>query len=302
MRKKRIALLGMHLESNDFAPVSDEAVFRTLCYMEGEEILNDLKHANPSLPAEIGAFVKAMTDLGEDWQAVPILVTAAEPGGPVEHGFFERTKAEMARRLRAAMPLDGVYFSAHGAMTSTENHDPDGELFEMVRRIIGPETPLLATLDLHANISERMVEQTDVLISYITNPHVDQEARAAEAAGLMVEMFNGMKPKPAFIRLPLVAPSITLLSAEGPYADLINYGQAAKTEAIADPLRLQRLIELQLAATAAELILEAALRRQESRGAHVRTDFPETDDANWLGQITVRQTDGRRQWGFEKAG
>ncbi len=234
MSSRRIALIGMHLESNDFAPVSDEAAFRTLCYMEGEEILDDLKHANPSLPAEIGAFVTAMTGLGEDWQPVPILVTAAEPGGPVEHGFFERTKAEMARRLRDAMPLDGVYFSAHGAMTTTEAHDPDGELFEMVRQIIGPDAPLLATLDLHANISERMVEQTDVLVSYITNPHVDQEARAAEAAGLMVEMFNGMKPEPVFIRLPLVAPSVTLLSAEGPYADLINYGQAAKTEAIAN--------------------------------------------------------------------
>ncbi len=234
MTTRRIALMGMHLESNDFAPASDEAAFRTLCYMEGEEILDDLKHANPSLPAEIGAFVATMNGLGEDWRPAPILVTAAEPGGPVDHGFFERTKAEMERRLLDAMPLDGVYFSAHGAMTSTEVHDPDGELFEMVRRVIGPDAPLLATLDLHANISERMVEQTDVLISYLTNPHIDQEARAGEAAGLMVEMFNGMKPEPVFIRLPLVAPSITLLSAEGPYADLINYGQATKTNEIAN--------------------------------------------------------------------
>ena len=79
-------------------------------------------------------------------------------------------------------------------------------------------------------------------------------------------------------------------------------GEAAKTEEIADPLHLQRFIELQLAATAAELIHEAALRRKESRGSHFRSDYPETDDANWLGQVMVKQVNGRREWGFEKAG
>jgi len=90
----------------------------------------------------------------------------------------------------------------------------------------------VATLDLHANISGTMVEQADVLISYITNPHVDQHQRAQEAARVMAEMFEGMKPQAAFIRLPIVAPTVTMLTAQGPYADLINYGQQAKTDAI----------------------------------------------------------------------
>ena len=110
--------------------------------------------------------------------------------------------------------------------------DPDGELFEMARSVVGSGVPLVATLDLHANISDTMVEQTDVLISYITNPHVDQHERAQEAARVMAEMFEGMKPEAAFIRLPIVAPTVTMLTAQGPYADLINYGQQAKTDAI----------------------------------------------------------------------
>jgi len=232
--QKRVALMGFMLESNTFAPVSDEQAFRSLCYMAGDEILEDMAQANASLPVEIPSFCDAMARSDIQWQPVPIIVTAAEPGGPVDQAFFERTKDDMEQRLRSALPLDGVYIAEHGAMTGTGSHDPDGDLFEMVRSVVGPDVPVLATLDLHANISEKMVENTDVLISYLTNPHVDQKECAEKACDLMIEMWNGMRPHSAFIRLPLVAPSVTLLTAQGPYADMINHGQAAKTDAIAN--------------------------------------------------------------------
>ena len=230
--KKRIALLGMHLESNAFAPVCEEASFRLLCYLTGDDILADLNKDNPIQPAEISGFVDEMDRTAIPWEPVPILVTCSEPSGPCEQGFFDATMGEMRRRLTDAGPLDGVFFSAHGGMTATVSDDPDGELFEMARSVVGPGVPLVATLDLHANISETMVEQTDVLISYVTNPHVDQQQRAQEAARVMTEMFEGMKPEAAFIRLPIVAPTVTMLTAQGPYADLIDYGQQAKTDAI----------------------------------------------------------------------
>lgn len=231
---KRVALMGFLLESNSFAPVSEEQDFRTLCYLSGKEILDDIALPNGSLPAEIPSFYRAMNVSGTDWEAAPIVVTAAEPGGPIDQAFFERTRDDMEQRLRAAMPLDGVYIAEHGAMTGTGSYDPDGDLFEMVRSVVGPDVPILATLDLHANISEKMVEMTDVLISYRTNPHVDQKARAEEACKLMIEIWNGMRPQTAFIRLPLVAPTVTLLTAEGPYADLIRYGQKTKSDVIAN--------------------------------------------------------------------
>ena len=226
--------MGFMLESNAFAPVSEEEAFRSLCYMAGDDILADMARPNPSLPAEISAFAEEMDRAGIDWEPVPILVTAAEPGGPIDHAFFTCTLDEMKRRLEAAMPLDGVFFAAHGAMVSTGSFDPDGEALAMVRSVIGTEAPLIATLDLHANISECMVEATDIPVSYLTNPHVDQAERASEAAQLMVEMWDGMRPKPVFIRLPLVAPSVSLLTAAGPYADMIDLGQSRITEAIAN--------------------------------------------------------------------
>jgi len=231
---KRVALMGMMLESNSFAPVSDEQAFRSLCFMAGEDILQDIARANGALPIEIPSFCRAMDRHGVDWQAMPILVAAAEPGGPIEQVFFEQTQDEIERRLLAALPLDGVYIAEHGAMTGTGSFDPDGELFELVRRVVGPTVPVLATLDLHANISEKMVENTDILIAYRTNPHVDQRQRAEEACALMIEMWQGMVPQTVFIRLPLVAPSVTLLTSTGPYADMINYGQTARTEEIAN--------------------------------------------------------------------
>ena len=145
---KRVALMGMHLEANSFAPPTTEQDFKTLCYLSGEEILADIALDNPSLPVEVAAFHDEMQLRGIDWEPLPILVTAAEPGGPADEHFFQRTKAEMQRRLEDAGPIDGVFCSLHGAMTSTGGDDPDGEVMGMVREVVGPDVPILSTLDL----------------------------------------------------------------------------------------------------------------------------------------------------------
>ena len=229
-KRKRIGLLGLHLESNAFAPVATEADFRSLCYLEGDAILAEARKAAPAMPAELPAFIAAMDEAGP-WEAVPIIVTASEPAGPIDHGFLLRLLADMHRRLQAAGRLDGVYISNHGGMTSTGTPDPDGLLYKMVRDTVG-RVPIVATIDLHANISEAMVDNVDVIVSYRTNPHVDQAERAVEAAGLLRELMGGVKARTAFIRLPLTPASISLLTAAGPYADLIKAGQSMMTPEI----------------------------------------------------------------------
>ena len=79
----RIAILGMHLESNAFAPVSSEADFRQSCYFEGDAMLAEAAKPAPNMPAEIPGFIEVM-NAGGAWQAVPIVIAAVEPGGPVE--------------------------------------------------------------------------------------------------------------------------------------------------------------------------------------------------------------------------
>ena len=229
----RVAVLGFHLESNAFAAVSTESHFRSLCYLEGEAIELEARKEAPAMPAEVPGFYREMDARGK-WRPLPVIVTACEPGGPVDERFFQATLAAMRARLVAAGKLDAVYISNHGGMISTAGPDPDGELYAMVRAVVGPKVPVVATVDLHANISERMVANVDALVSYRTNPHMDQAERARDAARLLLGFLDGKKSKRAFARLPLTPASVTLLTREGPYADAINYGQTKVGNGVLD--------------------------------------------------------------------
>ena len=105
----------------------------------------------------------------------------AEPGGPVDHGFFLKLMQAWEDGLRAAGRLEGVYLVLHGAGLTTVDHDPEGLLLAMVRRILGPAVPVVATYDLHANVSEADVTLVNAFIGYRTNPHLDMRERGAEA-------------------------------------------------------------------------------------------------------------------------
>ncbi len=221
----RIALLGFMLESNGFAPVAEEAEFRQKLWLEGEGLLADAR-AEPSRGVGgIKGFVESM-DAAGPWIPVPLALTSAGASGPVEQGFLDRFIALIEVGLRGAFPLDGVYVEAHGAATGTVEDDPEGALFAAVRRVVGPRVPVVATLDLHANVSWRMVAETDLLIAYRTNPHVDMQARGREAGAAMRELIGGVRTAKAFVKLPLLPPSVSLLSDRGPYGDAIANGQA----------------------------------------------------------------------------
>jgi microcystin degradation protein MlrC len=220
----RVALLGFSIECNRFAPPATKAHFLARTYLESDAIVEEARSATPTMLPETPGFVAAM-DASGAWTPVGIALAMTEPNGPVEHGFFLELLDTISRRLRAALPVDAVYICSHGAGLTTEEDDPDGVLFEMVRQIVGAGVPIAATLDLHANVSERMVGSIDVFIGYRTNPHLDMRERGAEAAAAVREMLAGLKPQRAFIRLPIVPPTVTMLTAAGPFAEMIDFGQ-----------------------------------------------------------------------------
>src|SRR5271155_2252977 len=220
----RVALLGFSIECNKFAPPATKAHFPARTYLEGDAIVAEARSPTPTMLPETPGFVAAM-DASGPWTPVGIALAMTEPNGPVEHAFFAELLDTISRRLKAALPVDATYICSHGAGLSTEEDDPDGVLFEMVRQIVGPDVPIAATLDLHANVSERMVQSIDVFIGYRTNPHLDMRERGAEAAAAIREMLGGVRPQSAFIRLPIVPPTVTLLTAAGPYAEMIDLGQ-----------------------------------------------------------------------------
>jgi microcystin degradation protein MlrC len=236
MMKKnpKIAIAGFALEANSLSPVSTREDFEKSCWYEGE-VITTLARQTSHLPAEVTGFYARMDEIAP-WTAAPTIVIGAPPGGPVIEAVWREFMQKLEVGLREAMPVDGVYVANHGASSAEHLDDTEGDMMALIRAIVGPEVPVIATHDLHCNVSERTIDALDALISYRTNPHVDQRERAAEAADLMVEMLSGQKTTKAFIRMPITPPSVTLLTARGPYADLINMGTAMMQSALEGPI------------------------------------------------------------------
>lgn len=233
--KKRIAICGFNLESNRFSPTCSRWDFEQSCYMTGAEITRQARLEHPSIHSGVCGFYAVMDETqGRDgWEDAPAILISSTPAGAIEEAFFTEFLEELRSSLAALGPVDGVYICQHGGATAVHTHDPDGDVFQVVRAVVGPDVPVIATLDLHSNISDEMMEAVDMMIGYRTNPHIDQYERGAEAATCMLEMFDGVKPTKFRVRLPLVAPSVTQLTAEGhPYGDLIRLGQTKVDERV----------------------------------------------------------------------
>lgn len=221
----RIGIAGFFLEANRFAPPITGAAFAQAFDLAGDALQQQIG-AKPSrtLP-DIAGFAAAMQDTGA-WTPVALRVAAAYPAGPVEQDYFESLMADIEARLRAAMPLDGVFISSHGAALTTGSDDPDGEFFERVRRTVGPAVPVIAVLDLHTNVSQRMSDALSAFVAYRTNPHVDLFARGQEAAGLMRAMLQGGPGEVALVKLPFLPASTDQLIAPGtPFQELVELGE-----------------------------------------------------------------------------
>lgn len=229
MTVPRIALLGFSIECNAFAPVATKPDFTGRCWLEGEAIVADARSAAPSALGEMPGFVAAM-DAGGPWQPLPVLLAMAEPNGPVDAALFAGMMAIWRRGLEAMRgQVDGVYCVLHGAGLTTDDEDPEGALQALIREILG-DVPLVCSYDLHANVSDRMVALTDAFVGYRTNPHLDMRERGAESAVLLRRIMAGQKTYRALRRLPIVAPTVSMLTAQGPYAEVIDLGQALQAQ------------------------------------------------------------------------
>lgn len=184
--KPRVAVGGILHESNTFhsvkTPLED---FRRSVAAEGQDVLSLWADNND----EVAGMVEAGREAG--FELVPTLVAVATPSGPVTDEAFDALTGELAARLRAAGKLDGVLLALHGAMVTESHPHGDAEVVRRVREVIGPAMPLVVTHDFHANISPEIVERTTVLLSYKTNPHVDQKERGRKAAEIMAGILAG---------------------------------------------------------------------------------------------------------------
>jgi microcystin degradation protein MlrC len=159
----RIAAGGLQHETNTFAP--QPATFDSFLRPGGWPALVEgaaLPAAMAGVNLPVGGFIEAARDLGHE--IAPLLWAAATPSGRVGEDAFERLAAMLLARLEQAEPFAAVYLDLHGAMVCEHLDDGEAELLGRVRRAIGDRL-LVASLDLHANVSDAMVAAADLLIA-----------------------------------------------------------------------------------------------------------------------------------------
>lgn len=220
----RIAVLGFAIECNRFAPVTTAEDFEHDVDIRGNRIVSEARSGKSITLPDLPGFFTEMDRTGT-WTPVPLRVALAQPGGPVEETFFKAYLAEIEASLKSVLPIDAIFVACHGAALAEGTDDPDGDLFEILRRVAGPDVPIVAVFDLHANVSRKMIDNLDVFVGYLENPHIDIYERGVEAARHMRELLAGTRTAIGMVKIPLVPPQIALLTARGPYADLIKYGQ-----------------------------------------------------------------------------
>jgi microcystin degradation protein MlrC len=186
MAELRIAVGGFLHETHSFAatptPLAD---FAQQMWQRGDELLTGLAGS----PTGIGGMIDEGRRRG--WQIVPTLYTVAMPSGPIVGADYRTIRDTLLDDLRRALPLDGVLLALHGAAVCDDERDPEGDLLQAVRALIGPDVPLVAEFDMHGNLSPASIACCDLLTAYDTNPHTDTYERGVEAAQLLDELLAG---------------------------------------------------------------------------------------------------------------
>ncbi len=215
----RLGIGGFQHESHSFAPYPARfADFRHPGggpeLQPGPGLLTAL--AGTVLPC--GGAIAAMAEAGA--QAVPLAWAAAEPSGPMTAEAFERLAALLCGALATALDeggLDGLYLDLHGAAMTADFADAEGEMLRRVRALTGPDLPIAASLDPHANLTRRMVDLADMLIPYRTYPHVDMRETGARAVRLLLARIARARPwARAFRQLDFLIPITSQCTLAGP--------------------------------------------------------------------------------------
>jgi len=183
---KRVGIAGFLHESNTFLPVpTTKQDFEQTSFTQGQALLDRWQGSHH----ELGGFLEGAST--HDFLPVPLLATYAVPSGVIVSSAFDEIAATLIRALQQTLPLDGLLVALHGATVAENFPDADGEILSRLRETVGARVPIIVTLDLHANVSLKMVANTQAIITYRSNPHLDQRERGLEAAGLMARTLKG---------------------------------------------------------------------------------------------------------------
>jgi microcystin degradation protein MlrC len=189
----KIFVAGFHHETNTFAPSpADWDAFNAgagyPAYVRGPAMLERMQ----GMSLAIGGFAESARAQG--WTLLPSVWAGAMPSNRITADAFERLAGEITDDLRAALRVgaDAVYLDLHGAAMAEGFADAEGELLERLRALADADLPIVASLDLHANVTARMLRHASAMTAYRTYPHVDMRAGGdSNTTGLLHALLRG---------------------------------------------------------------------------------------------------------------
>lgn len=215
-RTYRIGVGGLIQESHSFSPASSSLErFHSGLYLQGLEVFDTLGRCNHEVAG-------ALSELRE--AAEPLFFAfAASSGQPLDNPTYSHLQEQLLTKILDAGALDGLLLVTHGAMATEEDDDGTGRLYAKIREVVGPHLPIVATIDCHANVTQRMVDLTDAMVFYHTQPHVDHVDTGARAARILLAILDGMpRPAKAFRSLPMMLPGENGNTTEGAFEPVMR--------------------------------------------------------------------------------
>ncbi len=207
MAPPRILIAGFKHETNTFAKLpTDQAAYDARAWVVGD----DIQRTYAGTKTEIAAFIDACDRHG--WIPVYGICADATPSGKVTRDVHDRVSGMICDAATRDGGVDAVLLQLHGAMVADHDEDGEGALLAALRDVVGPDVPIAVTLDLHANVTDRMAELADIMVSYRTYPHIDQYEIATTAADLLARTLAGE-----------ISPSVFV--ARGPQLDGADHGR-----------------------------------------------------------------------------
>jgi microcystin degradation protein MlrC len=214
----RIAIGSIIQEGNTFAPTLtglEEFAADFLWY--GEELLEKYR----DMRVEVAGFLKVLEDVGAT--PVPLLAARACAGGPLTRAVMNYLVSELTTRLRAALPVDAVLLSLHGAMVVQDEPDAEAEILAAVRDVVGPDVPIASSLDLHGHITPRTLEHATILVGYQEYPHIDMYETGERTARMLIETLHGrLRPALALAKRPLIVSPVNARTTDGPLRRVVD--------------------------------------------------------------------------------
>lgn len=200
----RVAIGQLWQETNTFNPLATtRADFEPLGIYFGATLLDKLANVN-----EVGGFLQTATHWPTRAEFVGLARFAAWPSGPATRETTDWIFREFLQTLEQALPVAAVYLALHGAMVGDGMPDVEGTLLDEVRRRVGAGVPIVATLDLHANVTRKMATNADVLLLYHTAPHIDVFETGVRAAKVLGRILHEQaRPATALQKIPMVVPA-----------------------------------------------------------------------------------------------